>query len=83
MEPKPSWIGVVFFMQAVTFNKALDTVESLSIEDQEALVAILQKRFIDRRRAEIATHITQAKAEHQAGQIFRGSVEDVIAELNR
>jgi len=70
-------------MQSVTFNEALDTIESLSMEDQAALIAILQKRFIDRRRAEIATHITQAKAEYQAGQVFRGSVEDAIAELNR
>jgi hypothetical protein len=70
-------------MQSVTFNAALDTIESLSMEDQEALIAILQRRFIDRRRAEIATHIAQAKAEYQAGQVFRGSVEDAIAELNR
>jgi len=70
-------------MQSVTFNAALDAIESLSIADQEALIAILQKRFVDRRRAEIAAHITQAKAEYQEGQVFRGSVEDAIAELNR
>ena len=45
-------------MQSVTFNEALDAIESLSIEDQEALVAILQKRLIDRRRAEIAAHMS-------------------------
>lgn len=44
-------------MQTVTFNGALDAIESLSIEDQEALIAIIQKRIIDRRRAEIASHI--------------------------
>jgi transcriptional regulator with AAA-type ATPase domain len=70
-------------MQTVTFNGALDAIESLSIEDQEALITIIQKRIIDRRRAEIATHIVQAKAEHQAGQVFRGSIEDAIAELNQ
>jgi hypothetical protein len=70
-------------MQSVTFNEALDAIDALSIEDQEALIAILQKRLIDRRRAEIATHITQAKAEYQAGQVFWGSVEDAIADLNR
>lgn len=32
-------------MQSVTFNEALDTIESLSLEDQEALIAILQKRL--------------------------------------
>jgi hypothetical protein len=70
-------------MQTVTFNGALDAIESLSIEDQEALITIIQKRIIDRRRAEIATHIVQSKAEHQAGQVFRGSIEDAIAELNQ
>ena len=70
-------------MQTVTFNGALDAIESLSIEDQEALITIIQKRIIDRRRAEIATHIVQSKAEDQAGQVFRGSIEDAIAELNQ
>jgi hypothetical protein len=70
-------------MQTVSFNGVLDAIEALSIEDQETLIAIIQKRLIARRRAEIATHIAQAKAEYQAGQVFRGTVEDAIAELNR
>ncbi|MDB9526537.1 hypothetical protein PN498_11095 [Oscillatoria sp. CS-180] len=70
-------------MQSVTFDEALDVIESLPIEDQANLIAILQKRLADRRRTEMATHIAQAKAEHQGGQVFRGSVEEAIAELNR
>ncbi len=70
-------------MQTVTFNGALEAIESLSIDDQAALLEIVQRRLIEHRRAEIASNIVQAKASHQAGTVFRGSVEDAIAELNR
>ncbi|MGV0023722.1 hypothetical protein [Phormidesmis priestleyi] len=70
-------------MQSATFGGVLDAIESLSIEDQEALIALVQHRLIERRRTEIATNIALAKAEYQTGQVFRGTVEDAIAELNR
>ena len=70
-------------MQTVTFNGALEAIESLSIDDQAALLEIIQRRLIEHRRAEIARNIVQAKAAHQAGTVFRGAVEDAIAELNR
>jgi hypothetical protein len=48
MEPRLSWSGVVFFMQSVTFNEALNAIESLSVEDQEALIARIPKPSCDR-----------------------------------
>lgn len=42
-------------MQSVTFNEALDAIESLSLEDQEALIARLPTPLCDRTtRATIA-----------------------------
>lgn len=70
-------------MQTVTFNEALEVIESLPIDDQAALLEIIQRRLIEHRRAEIANNIAQTKAAHQAGTVFRGTVEDAIAELNR
>jgi hypothetical protein len=70
-------------MQTSTFNQVLENIESLSIEDQEALMELMQRRFVERRRAEIAVNIAQAKEEYQADQVFRGTFDEAIAELNQ
>lgn len=52
-----------------TFQQALDTVERLPPEDQEALMELLQHRLSERHRAEIARNanaILQAVHESQA-----------------
>lgn len=68
--------------QATSFNQVLESIESLSIEDQEALVDLVKRRLIERKRATIAENIAEAKEAYRAGQVFRGTVDDVIAELN-
>jgi hypothetical protein len=45
------------------------------------LVELMQRRLVERRREEIAKHIAQAQADYEAGKVFRGTVEDAIAEL--
>jgi hypothetical protein len=67
-------------MQA-TFDGVLDVIDSLSIPDQETLITVIQKRLSDRRRREIAANIRQAQEEYQSGQIFQGTIEEAIAEL--
>jgi hypothetical protein len=67
--------------QSSVFNSVLDSIEALPPEDREALIALVQKRLVETRRAEIAANIVQAKADYQAGQVFRGTIDDIIAEL--
>jgi len=67
-------------MQA-TFDGVLDAIDSLSIPDQETLITVVQKRLSDRRR-EIADNIRQAQEEYQSGQIFQGTIEEAISELD-
>jgi hypothetical protein len=43
----------------------------------------MHRRLNDRRRAEIATNIARGKQEYQSGNVFRGTVDEAIAELNR
>ncbi|MEC4893482.1 MAG: hypothetical protein SAL07_14450 [Oscillatoria sp. PMC 1051.18] len=70
-------------MQTSTFDSILDEFETLSLEEQTALVGIIQRRIKDRRRAEIAANISQAKQEYQKGNVFRGTVNEAIAQLNK
>lgn len=70
-------------MQLSTFDSILDEIEALSPDDQITLLDIMQRRLNDRRRDEIAANIAQAKKEYQSGHVFRGTVDEAIAELNR
>jgi hypothetical protein len=69
-------------ISASKFNEILEQIDSLSIDDQEILIDLVKRRLIERRRDEIAENITKSHQEYQSGEVFRGSVEDVIAELN-
>ena len=72
--------------QASRLEQALETIEEtievLPIEDQEMLVDLMYRRLAERRRNEIAKNIAQAKDDYRNDNVFRGTVEDAIAELN-
>lgn len=67
--------------QVSKLDQVLESIEMLPLEDQEVLVELMQRRLVERRREEIAQHIVQAQADYEAGKVFRGTVEDEIAEL--
>ena len=70
-------------MQSMShFEEVLEVVETLPLDDQEILVELVRQRVADKRRAEIARSIAETRAEYQAGQIQRGSVADLMAELD-
>ena len=68
--------------QTTRFNEILEMIDRLSPDEQEDLVNLIEHRRIEQRRNEIATNITQAQQEYQQGNVFRGTVNEVIAELN-
>lgn len=69
--------------QITSFDAVLESVEKLSVEDQEVLIDLVRRRLVERRRAEIATNIVKSQEEYQAGQVVRGNVDDLMAELNK
>lgn len=69
--------------QISNFERVLDSIEALSVDEQEALIQLVQRRLTERRREEIAANIAQARAEYQAGTVFRGTVDQVINELRQ
>lgn len=71
---------VTTIMQS-NFEKVLESVEALSVDEQGVLIDLVQRRLVERRRAEITAHIAQAQVEYQAGKVFRGTVDQVVAEL--
>ena len=67
--------------QTVTFQEALDVVESLPEYQQDDLVDIIQRRRIERRRELLAKSIKEARAEYARGEVTRGTAEDLMKEL--
>ncbi|MEI6332435.1 MAG: hypothetical protein WCP16_24600 [Pseudanabaena sp. ELA645] len=68
-------------MVSTSFNQVLDLVEAMPDEEQIILFDLINRRRSERRRDEIAANIEIAAKEYEQGQVFRGSVDDVMAEL--
>jgi hypothetical protein len=68
-------------MQTYTFDRILELIGTLSDDEQETLVQIIQRRQSERRRDQIAQNIVQAQAEYQRDEVFRGTADEVLASL--
>ena len=67
--------------QMVTFQEALDVVESLPEHQQEDLIRIIQRRRLERRREVLAESIKEARAEYARGEATGGTVDDLMKQL--
>jgi hypothetical protein len=64
------------------FQQVIEAVESLAPEAQAVLIDIIQKRLKQRRRDELIQAVKEAEQEYTTGNVRRGSVADLMAELN-
>lgn len=69
--------------QSSTFQRAIETIETLSLNDQEALLELLQKRLIEQRRKILMREVAEVCQEYAQGQVQFGSVADFMAELDK
>jgi hypothetical protein len=67
---------------AVTFQEALEIVESLPDYQQDDLIDIIRKRRLDRRREALLENIKEAQAEYERGECRTGSAEDLMREID-
>lgn len=65
------------------FDRVLESIETLSLDEQEALVQVVRRRIVEKRRDEIAENIAQARVEYAKGQVFRGTVSEIMDELDK
>ena len=64
------------------FQKAIDVIEELPLEDQETLIDLIHQRLVERRRAEIARHAVETVQSVREGQAQVGaSAERLLDEL--
>ena len=64
------------------FQQAIETVESLSPEEQTMLIDIIQNRLKQQRRDELLQAVAKSEKDYAQGNVRRGTVADLMAELN-
>ena len=64
------------------FQDVIESVESLSPDDQMLLVEIIRQRLIEIRRNALAAEVTEARGYYQTGEVQRGTVDVLISELD-
>ena len=67
--------------QTARFADALASVETLPVEDQAALVEVVNRRIAATRRREMVQEIAQARADYRRGNVKHGSATDLMREL--
>lgn len=70
-------------MKGITFDEALELVESLPEEQRETLVEIIKRRLIEERKNKLVKSIKKARVELASGKIRKGNLEDLMRELSK
>jgi len=66
----------------MTFQEALDIVESLPEHQQENLARIIRARVRERKRERLVENVMEARAEFARGECTSGTVEDLMRVLS-
>lgn len=64
-----------------TFSDIVDAADGLSVDEQETLVEILQRRIAKQNREALVRDVADARAEFQSGQCRTSSVSDIMNEV--
>ena len=65
----------------MVFQEIIDSIEVLSIEDQDYLFELIRKRRIENRQRDILANSEEVMQSFKDGTAKRGSVGDLIADL--
>ena len=68
--------------QNISFQEAIEIIESLPEYQQEDLIDIIRHRLTEQRRQQLASNIKEARAEYARGEIKKGSVDDLMKEFS-
>lgn len=77
--PKKPAVGYVSGM--TTFAQVLDSADELAVDEQESLVAVLQHRLAEHRRAELVEAVKSARREFKAGRCRPATPAQIVKRL--
>jgi hypothetical protein len=64
------------------FQELIDSIEELSLDEQELLLEIIHKRIIDQKRSKLEERIAEARESYRKGEVRRGTVADLMKVLD-
>ncbi|MEA5471648.1 hypothetical protein [Spirulina sp. 06S082] len=70
-------------MSIISFQEIIDSVEKLSLDEQDYLFELIKKRRIEKRRLEIAANAKATLESFKQGTAKTGSVNDLMKEQLR
>jgi len=70
-------------MTKLTFQKALEIIESFPEEQRESLIEIVKYRLVEERRDRLVRSIQEAREEFSRGEFKRGTVDELLRELSK
>ena len=72
-----------FYIMSATssLQNAIEIVEQLSPDEQAQLSETIQRRLVEQRRDDLALSVAAGRRAYGAGEVRRGSVEDLLANL--
>jgi len=62
-------------------DEILGKVDKMPLEDQDMLVELIRNRYKEKRREEILANACQTLEEHNKGLTSKGTVSDLLREL--
>jgi hypothetical protein len=65
-----------------SFQQAIETIEALPLDDQITLIDLMQNRLKHQRRQTLLHQVAEAEQDYATGNIKRGTVADLMAELD-
>lgn len=65
----------------ISFGEVLEAVDKLTLDEQETLIDILYRRMVERRRAELAKDIAEARKEFREGHSQPATPADIMDEI--
>ncbi len=68
-------------MSIISFQELIDSVEKLSLDEQDYLFELIKKRRIEKRRLEIAANAKATLESLKQGTAKKGSLDDLMADL--
>jgi L-asparaginase/Glu-tRNA(Gln) amidotransferase subunit D len=69
-------------LETPSFQKAIDAVEALSLQDQVVLLNILSNRLKQRQSQQVVQEVKEVQQQYAEGKVKFGSVNDFLAELD-
>ena len=65
-----------------TLTKAIESWETLRLEEKEMAIELFRKNIIELKRDKLAVRVGEAKENYKAGKVNKGSTSDLFKDLD-